>query len=123
MEIVEELSNARLREQAVDVMVQLEKGTGTRPVLWMLVQARQRAAKAIDMFVDVDPSDVEAVKKIHRELVLYNDVVRLAQETIQRGKEADAMIGEEDRDALDEIVANMSPEERKLYNFEPKQKD
>ena len=38
------LSDDHLVNLSIDLMVQLERGTGTRPVLWLLCRARKRAA-------------------------------------------------------------------------------
>ncbi len=123
MEVIEQLADQRLVELSADLQVQLEKGTGTRPVLWMLTQARKRAAKAIDLFIDVDPEDVDQVKNIKHELTIYNDLIGLARELLERGKEADNRIKEGDRAAIDELVQQMTPDERRLMRLEPQQKD
>ena len=123
MEVIEQLADQRLVELSADLQVQLEKGTGTRPVLWMLTQARKRAAKAIDLFIDVAPEDVDQVKNIKHELTIYNDLIGLARELLERGKEADNRIKEGDRAAIDELVQQMTPDERRLMRLEPQQKD
>jgi len=123
MEAIEELAAERMVELSADIQVQLEKGTGTRPVLWMLMKARRRAARAIDMIVDVDPVDSESIRKIKNEITIYNDMIEAAREMLERGREADSKIKEGDRAAIDEIVQGMSAEERKLYQIEPRRTD
>jgi len=123
MEILEELADERLAELSLDVQVQLEKGTATRPVLWMLVEARRKAAKAIDLIIDVDPVDADSIRKIQRELCVYNDMIVAARAMLERGKEADGKIKESERSAIDEMVQGMSEEERRLYQFEPRRTD
>jgi hypothetical protein len=123
MDPIEKLGNEQLRLLAADLMVQLEKGTALRPVLWMLVQARRRAAGAIEMMIDVDAEDVEAVRKIKREILVYTDMVRSCRELLARGKEADLRISEDDRIAVDEIVMDMSDDERRLYQLQQRGAD
>jgi hypothetical protein len=120
MDPIEKLGDEHLRALATDLMVQLEKGTALRPVLWMLAQARKRAAKAVAMFIDLDINDVvdvPALRKLQMEICIYDDMVRNARELLARGREADQRIGEDDRLAIEEIVAEMSPEDRRLYQL------
>lgn len=118
MDPIEKLGNEQLRAVAADLMVQLERGTGLRPVLWMLVQARKRAAAAIAMFIDVDADDAVAIRKLQAEVLVYYDMVRNARELLARGREADQRIDEDDRLAIDEIVQEMSEEDRRLYRLQ-----
>jgi hypothetical protein len=113
MDPIEKLGNEQLRLLAADLMVQLEKGTAYRPVLWMLVQARKRAAGAIDLFIDVDPEDVDAVRKIKAEILVYTDMVRSCRELLAKGREAEARIGEDDRLAIEEDRSGNGEEDRR----------
>lgn len=123
MDPITELAEKRLRELAVDVEVQLEKGTAYRPVLWLLLKARERAAGAMKLFLDVDPADARAVRMIQIELKVYDDMVSNLRELVSRGKEADHAIAEKDRHELSEVVMNMTEDERRLYGLEPRGKD
>jgi hypothetical protein len=107
-------------------MVQLEKGTALRPVLWMLVQARKRAAKAVAMFVDLDIGDtvdVPTLRKLQAEICIYDDMVRSCRELLAMGREAELRVGEDDRLAIDEIVMEMSEEDRRLYQLQQRGAD
>jgi hypothetical protein len=123
MDAIEEVAEERLRELAADLQVQLEKGTGMRPAAWMLAQARKKAAKAVVLFLDVDVEDTKLVRRLQGELKLYDDMVTACQALVARGKEADYRITESDRAALDEVVMQMTPEERRLHKLEPIGKD
>lgn len=112
------LAEEQLYELAADVQVQLEKGTGTRPVLWLLAQQRAKAAKALTGLADVDASETAAIRALQNEIRLYGDLVTACQELIVRGREADAMIAERDRSDMSEIVGSMSPEERQLHGLQ-----
>jgi hypothetical protein len=123
MDPIEKLGNEQLRLLAADVMVQLEKGTALHPVLWMLVQARKRAAMAIGMFIDIDPENIEAIRKIKAEILVYEDMVRSCRELLAQGREAELRVGEDDRLAIDEIVMEMSEEDRRLYQLQQRGAD
>ena len=123
MDPIEKLSNEQMRQLHADLVVQLEKGTAMRPVLWMLVQARKRAARAMVMFVDADPIDTSVISKLQAEVRLYDDMVRSCRELLAAGREAELKIGEDDRMAIDEIVNEMSEEDRRLYQLQQRGAD
>src|ERR1700733_4364366 len=100
---IEALADEQLFEMALDVQVQLEKGTGTRPVLWMLSQQRAKAREAMAKLVDVDATEIEAIRALQSEVRLYGDLVTSCQNLMRRGREADAMIAEKDRSDMAEI--------------------
>lgn len=120
MDPIRKLSDEQLRAIAADLQVQLERGTGTRPVLWMLAQARERAGKALVMFIDADAEDPKLIRQLQAEVKLYDDMVNACRQLIRRGKEADARIRESDRAAMDEVVMEMTEDERRLHGLEPR---
>jgi hypothetical protein len=120
MDPIEQLAEARLRELAIDVEVQLEKGTQYRPVLWLLVHARKRAAGAMKLFLDVDPADAHAVRLIQIELKVYDDMVANCRMLVARGRDADHVIAEKDRTEMSEAIMNMSDDDRRLYQLQPR---
>lgn len=117
------LANEALFTLAADLQVQLEKGTGTRPVLWLLAQQRTKACDAMVKLVEVDATETEAIRTLQNEIRLYSDLVTACQELIIRGREADAMIAETDRSELANIIGDMSPEDRRLHGFEQRSDD
>lgn len=120
---IDHLSDEQLRLLAADVTVQLEKGTGTRPILFMLKEARHRAIKAFGMLIEVPPDDANTIRQLQNELKLYADMIHSCRAVLDRGKTADRRINEDDRAAIDEVVMNMSDEERRLHNFEARSRD
>lgn len=120
---IEELGNEQLFVLAADLEVQLEKGTGTRPVLYLLIQARKKAATALIKLVEVDAIETNAIRSLQAEVRLYSDMVQSCQELIVRGAEADRLIHENDRIDMAEIVGSMSPEEQRLYGVQTKGDD
>jgi len=123
MDTLDQLSDEALRMLQADVQVQLEKGTGTRPILFMLSDARRRAVKAVGMMVEVDPNDFVTIIRLQAEIKIFIDMIESARAVIDRGKEADRRIKEDDRAAIDELVMGMTDEERRLYKFEPRGTD
>jgi hypothetical protein len=123
MDPIEKLADEQLRFLSADLQVQLERGTGTRPVLWLLANARKKAAKAFVMFMDADPGDVKLIQRLQAEVKLYDDMILSCRALFARGKEADRNIRESDREALEEIASEMTDEERRLNNIEPRGQD
>lgn len=123
MDPLAHLADEQLRLLAVDLQVQLERGSGTRPVLYLLAQQRARAVKAITGLVNVPPTDTEAVRGYQQEASLYYDLIEGCREMLNRGREADRRINEEERSSLDEAIEGMSDEERRALNIEPRGDD
>lgn len=123
MDAIERLADERLLELSTDIQVQLEKGTALRPVAYMLAEARKKAAKAILLFIDVDPHDWKLILRLQNEIKVYDDMVTAARSVIAHGEDAKHRITEKDRAELESIVRDMSPEERRLYNMEPRRTD
>jgi hypothetical protein len=97
-------ARAVLVENYLDVKVQLERGTGTRPVLWLLARSRNQAVIALRKLIEIDATETEAVRALQQEVRLYGDMVESAREMISRGREADREIEEEDRIAIGDLV-------------------
>jgi hypothetical protein len=123
MDSLEQISDEQLRLLAADVQVQLEKGTGTRPVLYLLAQQRQRAVKAIIGLVNVLPHETEIIRGYQQEAALYSDLIDHCREMLNRGREADRRIYEEERTSLHEAIDNMSDEDRQALKIEPRGED
>jgi geranylgeranyl pyrophosphate synthase len=121
---VEKLADEQLLLIAADLQVQLERKTAMRPVLFFLAEARTRAAKAILILaLDTDPEDVVKIRKLQAEIAIYDDMITSARKLMAMRKEALARIKESDRDAIDEMIVDMSDDERRLNGFEPRGKD
>jgi hypothetical protein len=123
MDSLDQLADEQLWLLAEDVRIQLEKGTGTRPVLYLLAAQRQRAVQAIKGLINVDPTDVEQISGFQREAALFFDLMENCREMLQRGREADQRIAENERESMAKMLDDMSPEERKALNIEPKGED
>lgn len=101
-----DLAENQLAIMAADVAIQLERGTGTRPVLWLLVRARQRAAAAINQFMVIDAANVKDVRLLQEHINQFSNYIDDVRTLLTRGKEADIMISEEERREIEELVGS-----------------
>ncbi len=118
---IERLAYARLYELAIDLHVQLEKGTAMRPVLWMLVQARRKAAAAMVQFSLADPANHAAMRTIQQPILVYDAMVEACRELIALGKDAESQIEDDERREIFELVS--SPEDARALGIEPQGPD
>lgn len=114
---IERLAYERLYELAVDLHVQLEKGTAMRPVLWMLVQARRKAAAAMVQFTLADPADHAAMRAIQQPIITYDAMVAACRDLVAAGTDAEARIEEEEREEIFNLVS--TPEDARALGIEP----
>lgn len=119
------LSNDVLLELAYDLQVQLEKGTakGMRPVLYLLVEQRKKAAVALLKMVEVDVSEQVALRELQNEVRLYTDMIGHCLKLFNKGRDAEQQIMERDRAEMEEIVGHMAPEERQRLNLQTESLD
>jgi len=120
---IELLADQELAKLAADLQVQLEKGTALRPVLFLLNEQRRRAANALVMMMDVDPTDVSAIMRLQADAKLYDDMVSRCRNLISEGKAAYSRITEAERLELEEAVMAMTEEERRLHKLEVRRND
>lgn len=121
----EALGNDVLLELAYDLQVQLERGTakGMRPVLYLLVEQRKKAAVAIAKMIDVDVAETEALRSLQAEVRLYGDLVDSCKKLFNKGRDAEQQLVERDRAEMEEIVGRMAPEERNHLNLQQESLD
>jgi hypothetical protein len=120
---LEALADEQLWLLAEDLKLQLEKGAGTRPVLYLLAQQRQRAVAAIMGLVNVDPTKIEDIRGYQKEAALYYDLMENVRVMLQRGREADSRIADRDRESIADALDDMTEEERRTLNVEPRGDD
>lgn len=111
------LGSEALVQLGFDVQVQLEKNTakGMRPVLWLLVQQRKKAAVAMAQMIDVDVVETEALRSLQAEVRLYGDLVQHCRALFTEGKDKLQEIEEEDRQEMEDLIGKMSPEEQRQF--------
>ena len=115
------IADLRLLENSADLIVQLEKGTGTRPILNLLNKARKRAVNANIQLVIADADDTATIRKLQAEIALYDDMVTACKEIVADGQDAEARINEIDREELQSVI--MTPEQRRLHGLDPMTED
>lgn len=115
---LDRLADEELYFLAEDLKMQLEKGAGMRPVLFLLSNQRARAVKAIHGLIEANPTDADSIRQFQQEARLYHDLMDHCREMIQRGKEADARIAEDERASAAAALIEMEPEEKRLLNVE-----
>lgn len=101
---IEWLALNRAAEIAIDLQVQLEKHTATRPMLKVLHLAKKEAAGGMAALVFADPKDALEIARLQLVVQRFDDLVRWCQSIIEQGKFAEAVISEEDREDIAEIV-------------------
>lgn len=104
---LEHIAQARAIALGLDVQVQLEKATrpGCQPMLVLLADARERAMKAMMGLCMVDPTDSKSIRGFQNEVTLFDDMARSLKKVIERGREADRLVTEEERAAINEMIA------------------
>ena len=105
---IENIARQRLIDMAIDLQVQLERGSGTRPMLWLLARARTRATAAMFSMCKVDPKKADEIQMLQNEINLYADLIEDCRALLARGKEEDRELDEQDRI---EIADLLSPED------------
>lgn len=113
------LADDKLLLLAADVQVQLERGTANRPVLWLLVRAREKAAEALTKLVEVDASEESAIRALQNEVRLYGDMVEHCRNLMEVGRSEMARIKESDRETMAELVQDLDEETQRLIGVQP----
>jgi hypothetical protein len=99
-------ARAALIDMYLDLKVQLERGTGTRPMIWLLASSRNKAVDAIRQMIEIDATETAAIRALQAEVRLYGDMMESAREMLGRGREADGEVNEEDRVALADYLTS-----------------
>lgn len=102
---------ARLRAIAdsADIEAQLAVIQGCRPVLSILVKARNNAAQALAALAFVDPRKTNDIRDLQNAVRRFDDLVVWFGELVRDGFEADDEITAEDREEMIDLLAQ-SPE-------------
>lgn len=104
-DFIASLANEDLVNLSADLQVQLEKGTATRPVLWLLCRSRARAVSALRMLADVNVTKAADIITLQAQVHSYGEMMEDCQALLNRGRDADLQLAEDERmniaDALD----------------------
>ena len=103
---IEHAARERVMKLGIDVEIQLERTQkpGFQPVLCLLRNARERAVDAMAKMVMVDPADAIAIRKLQLEAMLFDDLVSMCRELVEDGRNAERMVAEEDRAAINDLI-------------------
>jgi hypothetical protein len=123
MDSLERLTDEQLWLLADNIKSQLEKKPENQPVIYLLAQQRQRAVKAVMGLINVDPTKADDIRGYQQEAALYFDLMEHVREMLQRGREADQRIAENERESLSNALDDMDPEERRALQIEPRGDD
>lgn len=99
-------------ELSADVEVQLTSKDGFQPIVYLLNEARQKAASAMVGLVDIDPSNADAIRILQNEVKIYEDMVNACRKMVDDGKVAEMQISQEAREELYNVV--MDPDTRRM---------
>lgn len=113
------LADGQLLQMAADLQVQLERGTGTRPVLYLLNEARKKATEALTKLVEVDASEADAIRALQNEVRLFGDMVEACRSLMEVGKAELRRIHEADREFVADLVENLDEETQRQLGVQP----
>jgi hypothetical protein len=108
------LVNAALaRDLAVsaDLLAQIELERGTRPVLLLLMRARQDGIAAMTSLVTANPADTKDIYRLQNEVKRFDDLIRWSLEVISLGEAADKAFSLDDQEAIKSLLS--TPEGRR----------
>lgn len=100
------LAKLRAISDSADIEAQLSSIAGCRPVLTILVKARDEAAAALFNLFTVGPEDVTKIRAYQNEVARYYDLIRWFKELVEDGIEYDREITAEDREEMVELLAD-----------------
>lgn len=103
---IEHAARAHIIARGLDIQIQLEKLTkpGFQPVLYMLHEARERAIAAVAGLVTANPEDAGTIRRLQNEIAIFDDMVAACRKAVDRGREVDRLVSEEERAAINELV-------------------
>lgn len=102
------LAMQRIVAASADIEAQLSVLSGTRPVLIMLVMARQEAAVALEQLACLEHADEASLPEIRRllmEVRRFEDLMRWLRKIVSDGFDYDQEITADDREELLDMLA------------------
>lgn len=110
------LAKQRIIAASADIEAQLSVTAGCRPVLFMLLKARDEAAEALAELAALPPgSPASEFLRLQNDVALYDHIVRWLRQLVARGFELDREISEAERQELaDILVATPGGEEEAM---------
>jgi hypothetical protein len=100
---VEALAMQRVVRASAEIEVALlEKNN---PIVHVLSKAKKAAVAAIVQLVDVDPSNVENVRKLQNEVHRFDDLIVWLQDIVREGFENNRRLASGDRDEFADMLS------------------
>ena len=99
----------RAIRDSAEIEVQLSNIQGARPVVTILLKAREKAAQALTALAFIDVNEPKAITLLQNEVRRYDDLVRWFAELVAEGLENDAEITAADREEMIDLLSQ-SPE-------------
>lgn len=104
---IEIIALQRAIEDSAEIETQLSRGAkvGMRPVFVMLAKAKRQAADAMVKLACIEPHETEKIRALQNEIHRLDDLVIWTRDILVKGKEADKLLQEADREDVVALVA------------------
>ena len=99
------LAKLRLISDSADIEAQLNNTQGCRPILSVLVKARNEAAGALAGLAFIDAGKPEDVRDLQNIVIRYDDLIKWFKSIIDDGLEYDREITAEDREEMIDLLS------------------
>lgn len=99
------LAKQRIIAASADIEAQLSVTAGCRPVLFMLLKARDEAAEALAELATLPPgTPASELLRLQNDVCRYDDIMRWMRQLVARGFELDREISEAEREELADLL-------------------
>jgi hypothetical protein len=111
------LAKLRAISDSADIEAQLSNIQGCRPVLSILVKARNEAAESLFRLFEADPDDGKAIRALQNHVARYYDLLRWLKEIVDKGIEDDQEITGQDREEMIELLSQTEEGRQEAYEL------
>lgn len=103
---VRRMAMLRAISASADIEAQLNKQAENRPVLILLMRAREAAAEALEALatLPVDEATPAEIRSLQNEVRRYDDIVKWLREIVHDGFDYDREISDEDREEMIDLL-------------------
>lgn len=106
------LGQQRNIADAWDIDSQLSAMRGCRPIVSMLVKAKNEAAEALSALAFADPNDPKVIMELQNCVKRFDDLVRWVREMIADGSLARSIVDETDEQEMSDFIHDGPPDVR-----------
>jgi hypothetical protein len=111
------LAMQRIVAQSADIEAQLSVLHGCRPVLTVLIMARDRAAAALGSLATVDPEDPKQIRFLQNEVGRFADLVEFFGVIVQSGFDFDQEISSAEREEMIDMLSRSTEGQEELEDL------